>query len=168
MKKLILFLFAVIVFLPSITTAGDKEDQKKITDLIDNICKRKDIDKIKIGIKSGAKYYYQDQEKGLLAIVEERDKERALGTGSYEDVIGLEVVVKDEMAFATFKTKYTAKEKVITEEKSSYWSYSSTTKEEIKEVTYDRYNTVILEKKKDEWKIIVWHASEECKKSSKK
>ena len=106
---------------------------------IESVCKRKDIDKIHSFLKPDALFIINDEEKSLSEIVDKRDKDRALGDGSYEDVLSSKVKFYSNVAVATIKTK---------------WSGSG-----ILSNDHNRMNTVVLEKIGSKWLIAYWHTS---------
>lgn len=106
---------------------------------IESVCKRKDIDKIHSFLKPDALFIIDGKENSLSEIVDKRDKDRALGDGSYEDVLSSKVKFYPTVAIATIKTK---------------WSGSG-----ILSTDHNRINTVVLEKIDSKWLIVYWHAS---------
>lgn len=161
MCKFINLLFlSLVLLIPNVNKsyAGDKEEKEKITSIINEILKRKDIDKIKASLKNGAKYIYENKSKDLKEVLEDRDKLRALGQGSYEEVISNDIIINDDIAYVLLKTKFSGMDKV---KYKNYYSYGI--EEKIENVDKEVYHTIIFEKIKKEWKIVNWHMSEEFK-----
>ncbi|OGE83040.1 MAG: hypothetical protein A2Y39_07060 [Candidatus Delongbacteria bacterium GWF2_40_14] len=118
---------------------NDRAETDTILYSIESVCKRKDIDKIHSFLKPNALFIIDGEENPLSEIVDKRDKDRALGDGSYEDVLSSKVKFYPTIAIATIKTK---------------WSGSG-----ILSNDHIRLNTVILEKTGSKWLITYWHAS---------
>jgi len=130
---------------PKQSSASNRDtiDVKAQTDSIlysiENVCKRKDIDKIHSFLKTDASFIIDGEENSLTEIVDNRDKERALGKGSYENVLSSKIKFNSNIAIATIKTE---------------WLGSG-----ILSNNHIRMNTVILEKTGNKWLISYWHAS---------
>jgi hypothetical protein len=116
--------------------AGDKE---KILAIINNVLKRKDVDQVLATLKDPT-FVSQDSMQSLEDIVKVRDRERALGRGTYEDVVQSQVYANGPLGYAIVQTVWFGKQ-------------------EDRDVIENRVNTVILYKDGSDWKIIHWHAS---------
>lgn len=155
MKKYLLLLFCLTFNFISIDKifADDKEERKNILSILEDICKRKDIDKIKKNISNTAVYItapFKDtsntnQFDFFINEIIKRDKDRALGKGSYEEIQNSQIVINDETAYVILNTLWNEKIKDSTGDNLSQKRTTS---------------TIILEKKKKDWKIAQWQISQ--------
>lgn len=133
MKSLML---AVALLLSLQAFAGDKED---ILSVVNGVLKRKDIDQVKATLKDPT-YAVGDTLMSLVKIVESRDRDRAMGTGAYEETLQEQVYASGSLGYAVVRTAW----------------YS---KQDDRKVVENRINTVVLYKDAAGWKVVHWHVS---------
>lgn len=117
--------------------AGDNED---IMAVVNTVLKRKDVDQIKAVLWGNPTWASQDTMMSFVTIVEARDRDRALGHGTYEDVLVHMEYASGLLGYALVKTRWFGKQ-------------------DDKDVIEERINTVILYKDGSLWKITHWHVS---------
>jgi len=132
----------LLAWIPGILAAQTAQpDNDEIMKLVNNVLKRKDVDTILSSlIENGASYAGLATLQGFDEVVRVRDRERALGQGSYEDEIQSQVNAIGSIGYVIVKTKW------------SGW-------QDDRAVGAERMNTVILVKEGKDWKIAHWHVS---------
>jgi hypothetical protein len=148
MRNTFLSVLILLSLSSSTVLAGDDKEKQKIKGVIEDILKAKDIDALKKMVKDGAQVYSHDKAYDMIELIKEDEKQRALGKGSYEELLSIEIKIDDDFAYALAFTKITA---MTTKE--GFFSSSSV------EVNATRANTIILEKDKS-WKVVHWHMSQ--------
>lgn len=126
------------MFPSSIIPKDGNAEASKIETILNLIFKRGDSDKILASIDKDAYIYGWGDGKpvSLHGLVRDRDKKRALGEGSYEEIITWRIVYDGSLAVATYTTKYISNDD-----------------------THFRSNTITLRKMSGVWKVTRWHCS---------
>lgn len=127
-----------LLMLAAIPASAGTDDKAKIQDILNNIFKRKDIDAITRTVSTAAPIYGSGESQSLITVLKDRDKKRALGDGSYEEVVKMNIVQDGTVAVAITATKFQ-------QGKSSHVFY----------------NTVTFQKVNGNWTIMAWHQSRE-------